>query len=71
MVNTASNNDLLLYSAKELGIKISKEEIDLIVSEASEKYDVVNIDKMHPLTRAFINLTKNKEKFKSVVVQTP
>lgn len=61
MVGCTSDNDLLLRSVKELGIEISKEEIDLIISEVTEKYTTkVTIEKMHPLTRAFLNLSKNK-----------
>jgi hypothetical protein len=70
MVYCASDNDVLLQSVNELGINISKEEIDTIVTEATEKVDAEHyIDKMHPLTRAFVNLAKNKEEFIRITLE--
>jgi len=69
MVNCDSKNDALFRSVEDLGIKITKEEIESIILEASEKYGDHADVKMHPLTRAFKNLEINRERFEFIAAQ--
>jgi hypothetical protein len=52
----------LLDSIRKLGVEISQEEMDSLVTEAlSPSQDDNELDKKHPLTRVFYKLSKLKE----------
>lgn len=67
----AKTNDILENIKEVYGIRFNEQEINMLFTEISKKHESkkeIDKSKLHPLTRAFLNLEENMKEMENLGV---